>query len=262
MTCCALHSTDDEAAGLFYGSVLKALNHHRVPFLVAGTYAFERYTGFTRGTKDLDLFIVEEDWPHVVTALEGFGLRTELTFSHWLGKAEDGRHLVDFVFAGGNGLVRVDQDWFPNALHAEIHGEPVRVCPPEEIVWSKAFVMERERFDGADVLHIIRTMGERLDWTRLLWRFGPQWPVLLAHLVLFDFVYPDEPAAVPVWVRKELGGRYQAPPAQRAGVCRGTLLSRTQYLVDVTEWGYRDARRLPDGNMTDEQIAVWTRAAE
>jgi hypothetical protein len=30
------------------------------------------------------------------------------------------------------------------------------------------------------------------------------------------------------------------PPAER--VCRGTLLSRTQYVVDVERWGYADGR--------------------
>jgi hypothetical protein len=32
--------------------------------------------------------------------------------------------------------------------------------------------MERERFDGADVAHIILAYGDRLDWRRLLERFG------------------------------------------------------------------------------------------
>jgi hypothetical protein len=26
----------------------------------------------------------------------------------------------------------------------------------EEMVWQKAFIMERERFDGADVVHLIQ----------------------------------------------------------------------------------------------------------
>ena len=41
------------------------------------------------------------------------------------------------------------------------------LCPPEEMIWSKAFVQERERFDGADVLHVFRTLGRTLSWDRL-----------------------------------------------------------------------------------------------
>ena len=40
----------------------------------------------------------------------------------------------------------------------------VLVAPAEESLWCKAFVMERERFDGADVAHIILAYGDRLDW--------------------------------------------------------------------------------------------------
>jgi len=40
------------------------------------------------------------------------------------------------------------------------------------MIWSKAFIMERDRYDGADIAHIIRTCGKGLDWSRLLHRFG------------------------------------------------------------------------------------------
>ena len=33
-------------------------------------------------------------------------------------------------------------------------------------------------------------------------------------------------------------------------LCRGTLLSRSQYLTDVYEWGYQDARLAPHGRMS------------
>ena len=49
-----------------------------------------------------------------------------------------------------------------------------------------------------------------------------------------------------------------APAAGADGVCRGTLLSREQYLVDVEKWGYRDARLSPGGTMTTEEIKEWT----
>ncbi len=58
------------------------------------------------------------------------------------------------------------------------------------MIWSKAFIMERERYDGADIAHLILACGRDLDWRRLLGRFGRRWRVLLSHLVLFGFVYP------------------------------------------------------------------------
>ncbi len=44
--------------------------------------------------------------------------------------------------------------------------------------------------------------------------------------------------------------------------CQGTLLSRSQYLIDLERWGYQDARLAPRSLMTREEIAHWTKAIE
>jgi hypothetical protein len=258
-----LHSTSDRDAAVFYSAVMRALKHSEIPFLVGGTYAVERHTGFSRGTKDLDLFVHGDDWARVASALRGAGIRAELAFSHWLGKAGEGHRTVDFIFAGGNGLVRVDSEWFRHGLEADVCGESVLLCPAEEMIWSKAFIMERERFDGADVVHMMRAGGRFLDWERLLRRFGQHWRVLLAHLVLFGFVYPQERDSVPPSVLERLLDRLrrEPPTGDEPRTCRGTLLSRSQYLVDVTHWGYSDARLEPEGAMSAEEIERWTDAA-
>ncbi len=132
-------------------------------------------------------------------------------------------------------------------------------------MWSKAFIMERERYDGADVAHVLRACAATLDWPRLIRRFGPHWHVLLSHLVLFAFVYPSERHLVPDWVVRELSGRFvqeMGLPPSPARVCRGTLLSRAQYLVDIERWGYRDARLEAPATMTPEQVDTWTAAIE
>ena len=51
------------------------------------------------------------------------------------------------------------------------------------------------------------------------------------------------------------------PPAH-VKLCQGTLLSRAHYLVDVEEWGYKDTRLMPRGNMTPEEIEIWTAAID
>ena len=99
------------------------------------------------------------------------------------------------IFSSGNGIAVVDEQWFEHATEREVLGISVKVAPAEESVWSKAFVMERERYDGADVAHIILAYGDRMDWRRLIDRFGRYWRVLLAHLVLYGFIYPSARAA-------------------------------------------------------------------
>jgi hypothetical protein len=234
-------------------------------FLVGGAFALERYTGIARDTKDFDVFVRPRDRDHTFAVLREAGYQTELTFPHWLGKAFCADNFIDVIFNSGNGVAVVDDEWFVHAGAGEVLGLPVRLCPPEEMIWSKAFVMERERYDGADIAHILRALAERLDWSRLLRRFGTHWPVLLAHLVLFSFIYPGERDRVPAWVMTELLGRAggevgKVPNPTR--LCRGTLLSRAQYLIDIECWGYVDARLPPTGTMKPADTAHWTAAIE
>jgi hypothetical protein len=139
---------------------------------------------------------------------------------------------------------------------------PVKLCAPEEMIWMKAFIMERERFDGADVAHILRCWVPEIDWAHLVRRFGPDWRVLLSHLILFGYIYPAERARIPVAVIEGLMARLRSE-ANNAGpkrLCRGTLLSRQQYLMDVKDWGLRDARLEERVQMNEQDIADWTDA--
>jgi putative nucleotidyltransferase-like protein len=252
----------------FYCDAIGALNAAEIPFLVGGAYAFARYTGIARHTKDFDVFVHPRDFDRVLTTLGEAGYRTEVPFAHWLGKAYCGDDFVDIIHSSGNAVAMVDDDWFAHAIPDEVLGRPVRLVPPEEMIWSKAFIMERERYDGADIVHILRACAPTLDWDRLLRRFGPYWRVLLSHVVLFGFVYPGQRRQIPDRVINTLTGRLareqarDAPALAGEPLCQGPLLSRAQYVVDVDQWGYRDARLAPLGNMTEAEKEVWTAAAE
>lgn len=248
-----------ESSIRFYRHALAILGDADIPHLVGGAYAYARYTGIERHTKDFDVFIRREDFGRAAWAFQKAGYKAELKFPHWLGKAHHGEDFVDLIFSAGNGVAAVDDLWFTNAVKEKVFDVDVELIPAEEMIWSKGLIMERERFDGADVAHVIRAVGERMDWQRLLERYGPYWRVLYAHLVLFGFIYPSDRAVIPSWVMDELTGRMGEET--RAGnapdkVCNGTILSRQQYLKDL-EWGYADARRLDD-LMSDADIELWT----
>jgi hypothetical protein len=252
-----------ETTRAFYCQVIATLAEAGITALVGGAYAFARYTGIERHTKDFDVFLRRRDVGDALRALYGAGWRTELPFPHWLGKAYCGEDFVDLIFSSGNGVAEVDDLWFAHAPEDEVLGVPARLIPAEEMIWSKSFIMERERYDGADVAHVLRARASELDWPRLLHRFGENWRVLLSHLVLFGFVYPGERDRVPAAVLRELSSRLERELASPPGpelICQGTLLSREQYLPDVACWGYRDARRRPGGTMTRAEIARWTAA--
>ncbi|MBV9124440.1 MAG: nucleotidyltransferase [Planctomycetes bacterium] len=249
----------------FYRLILEKLNASGIPFLVGGAYALGWYTSIERHTKDLDIFVRRDDCPRVLDLFAAAGYRTEVSFPHWLAKVYSGDLFIDIIYSSGNGLAEVTDRWFAHALSVKILGVQARLIPAEELLWTKAFIQERERFDGADVAHLLRAWSPNLDWDRLLENFGPHWRVLLSHLLLFEFIYPRERLPIHEKMIGQLCRRWESekdnpPPAEP--VCQGTLLSRAQYLVDVRRWGYQDARLRPRGNLSLEEMAIWTAAIE
>lgn len=257
------HSMVETPSREFYREAMEFLARAHIPFLVGGAFAFVHQAGIDRSTKDLDIFVRPGDVQRLLRASAEAGFEADLVFSHWLAKIRAPSGFVDVIFSSGNGVAVVDDHWFEHATEREVLGVRVMVAPPEESIWSKAFVMERERFDGADVAHILLAVGDRLDWRRLIDRFGQHWRVLLAHLVLFGFIYPSERSKVPPEVIEELMARLatetRSPDAEDP-VCYGTLLSWSQYLGDVFGGSFRDARIRPYGNLTPEEVARWTSA--
>ena len=255
----------DEAARTFYLRVIEALQNADAPFLVGGADALRHYSGVERNTKDFDIFVRREDYDNIMGVLAAADCATELTFPHWLGKARCAQALVDVIFSSGNGVALVDDDWFKYSTPGMVFDVPVKICPPEEVIWSKAFVTERERYDGADIMHMLLACAETLDWDRLLGRFDVHWRVLFSYLCLFGFVYPSERTRIPAWVMNALMERLDAEinePAPDSRICQGTLISREQYLADLEKWGFEDARLTMTHAMTQEEIADWTRAIE
>jgi hypothetical protein len=239
-----------------------ALQDADIPFLIGGAYMVEVFTGISRQTKDFDLYLRPQHVDLALDALKRAGYQIKKPFPHWLAKAERGRDRIDLIFRAGNGLCEVDNSWFKRAHSSTFLGLRVKLCSPEEMIWMKAYIMERERFDGADIVHILRSWAERLDWPHLLRRFGSDWRVLLSHLVLFGYIYPSERDRIPTAIMGDLIARLRselrAPGADR--ICNGTLLSRKQYLLDIRERGFRDARLQQRVHMNAKDIANWTRA--
>jgi hypothetical protein len=257
----AEHDSDD-ASQAFYVRVMTRLNEAGIPFLVGGAFALARYTGIERNTKDFDIFVRREDVERTLEVLSTDDCATELTFPHWLAKAFYGDDFVDIIFSSGNAVATVDDEWFEHAPQENVLGMRALLSPVEEMIWSKAFIMERERYDGADVMHLFLRCGHEIDWPRILRRFDENWRVLFAHVVMFNFIYPGEHSKIPQWVTEHLMSRLQKdlrdpPPNQH--ICRGPLISRAQYLIDIQLWGHKDAR-LGDGYMSNDEVKLWTAA--
>jgi hypothetical protein len=251
----ALPTEPDVQTRAFYLRSLAALDEAGVPYVVGGGYAMAYHTGIVRNTKDLDLFVtrLNRDW--ALRVLRNAGYRVEMTWPHFLCKALHNDSFIDILYDSANGLCPVDDKTIEHAQPAEILGRPVPLCPPEEMIWSKAYVMDRDRFDGADIAHLILACGDDIDWNRLISRFVRHEQVLLAHLLLFDYSYPSERQQVPEWVVQELMQRVQQQPCADEKICQGTFLAKDQYHYDVNHWGYADARLAQNGGpLTGEEL--------
>lgn len=227
-----------------HANALRILNQSRIPYVVAGAAAIGHYTGLWRHTKDLDLFLVPDQITAALTALAAHGYTVEVPAPHWLAHAYCGSSYVDLIYGFGGWRAAIDELWFDRSQPATLLGQPVHVAPVEDLIWIKAFVGHRERFDGADILHLINACAQSIDWGHLLRRFDRCWQLLLFYLNLYCFVYPADRSDIPSWVVEELINRWRAQrrqPVEDPCECRGTLIDRFSFLADIRE-GFHDGR--------------------
>jgi hypothetical protein len=235
----------------FYTEVIDHLAGSKVPFLLSGTYALSFYTGIVRPTKDVDVFATAGDCLKLLSYFKEKGFDVEIVDERWLARVTRGEMFVDLISNMPTVSTHVTEDWFENAPRAELFGTGLRLVPPTEFVWSKMFVQDRYRYDGADVAHMILKRHSEIDWRRLLNHMELHWEVLLMHLLNFRYIYPSERNAIPQWLLEELLERIRVqnsipPPGMK--VCRGRIFSPRDYITDVTEWGFSE----PVGNLEEQ----------
>ena len=232
-----------EEAHAFYREAIELLHESGAEFMLGGAFALFHYTGIYRDTKDLDVFCKSSEYPKILKYFGTKGYRTELTDVRWLAKVFKGEYFIDIIFDTVNNICRVDDSWYEHAVPAKLFNNDVKLIPPEELVWCKLYVQNRERYDGADVNHIWLRYGRQLNWNRILFRMEQHWHLLLIQVLLFQFVYPtDYPGIVPRWLFDELLRRAQEQydlPGQVEKVCRGPVIDQTQYAIDILNWGYK-----------------------
>jgi hypothetical protein len=225
-----------------YRQVLRALGAAGVHVVVGGAWAVEHYVALGRATSDLDVMICPGELPCAVAVLADRGGRV-IGRDQTQTRVAVGDGEIDFVHHLAQGEYEVGPEWLSHARPARLFGIASLVAAPEEIVWSKLFVAARHRFDGADIVHLLRATGKSFDWTRLERYCAPYPELLLAFLTLFAFCYPSERRLIPRRLWDVLLPAYLAPAEAGAPtVCRGTLLDRHSFEFDLQAKGFEDAR--------------------
>jgi len=224
-----------------FREVLESFERSGQQYAVAGAFALQKHTGIFRSTKDLDIFMSPLAARSALRNLKQAGFQCDVCDPIWLAKVHRDGYFVDLITGMSNGVITVDQSWMDRAQPATVRGVFTRVLAAEELLASKLFVTRRERFDGADIAHIIYATHGRLNWARILELACEHWELVLWNLVLFRYVYPGESKLVPQNVWCDLLTRFSElvlnSGHEGGGKFRGSLVDDAMFAIDVEEWG-------------------------
>jgi len=214
-----------------YHLVMTEARRRGLRFAIGGGFASNAYTGAWRNTKDLDVFVLGRDREAFVGLLTRLGMRDyyeEKPYDRsWIYRAYDGDQIVDVIWQMANHRAAVDEVWLETGPCMELEGDYFPVVPPEETLWTKLYVVQRDRCDWPDALNLLSAVGPELDWERLIDRVGADGPLLAAVLSVFAWMCPHRSRDLPVWIWERLQVR-----GPEDGETRAHLLDSRPWLVN------------------------------
>jgi hypothetical protein len=224
-----------EADWHLYERVLAAADAQNIAYALGGGLAFSAYAGRLRNTKDLDLFVAPEDRQALVDLLGEAGFtdyhEREAYDRNWIYRGYQVDVIIDVIWQMANYRAPVDKHWLVRGREVEIRGHRIRLVPLEELIWSKLYVLQRERSDWPDLLIILQKQAAAVDWSHLLDRVGEDRPLLAALMAVFGWLCPQQARQVPPWLWQQLGLAEPEPgPDCTADRRRADLLDSRDWL--------------------------------
>ena len=199
-----LRSFIPEADWPTYRAVLQRAGARGLRFAMSGGFASSFYTAMWRNTKDMDLCVVPEDRESMIEATREAGMHDlydEKPYDRrWIYRSTHDGIIVDIIWRLANMQGDVDAAWTGLGPEVTLYGETLTLVPPEEMIWSKIHVVQRERCDWTDIMNMLYATGARLDWKRLTARLASEQRLLASVLLLFSWVAPGRARAFPEWI--------------------------------------------------------------
>jgi predicted nucleotidyltransferase len=198
-----------------HSSVIQKAQERGLRFALGGGLAFSAYSHRLRNTKDLDLFILPQEREAVIEVTREAGYadyyEKEPYDRSWIYRAYRDDVLVDVIWENANHRAEIDEAWLTRGPEIEMLGLSIRLLPPEELIWSKLYIIHRERCDWPDLLNILYRTGPKLDWEHLLKRVGRDAPLLGGLMSVFGWLCPQRAREVPEWVWERMGVAFPEP---------------------------------------------------
>jgi len=202
-----------------YSRAMDALRAAGIPFMLGGGFALAAFTGRWRDTKDIDFYIRPADRQQTVQALDAAGFKDYFAQRpydrKWIYRSIRSGVIVDIIWSMANQRAQVDEVWFERAGALELRGQHLLIVPPEEFMWCKLYILQRDHCDWTDVFNLLYALGHRLDWSRLVARLGEDVPLLRALLSVYGWLCPKYVLKLPALVWRRLGMRTPKPSGKR-----------------------------------------------
>jgi hypothetical protein len=215
-----------------YSRVIREVRSAGIPFAFGGAFAIAVYTEQLRNTKDFDFYILPADKERMELALTRAGLHDyfeRLSYDRtWIYRASQDDIIVDAIWQMANYRAQVDEQWLASGPEIVIRGEALRAIPIEELIWSKLYVLQRERCDWSDVFSLIDAQSASIDWDHLLDRLADDAPLLAGALEVYSWLAPDRAGQIEqrVWERLRLPYPALNPNPELSQARAGLLDSR------------------------------------
>lgn len=215
-----------------YRAVTAEARERGIRFALGGAFAVAAYTGQWRDSKDIDLYVMPEDRAPILDVFAALHLEDyhdRLPYDRrWIARAYAEGVIVDAIWAMANQRAQVDDQWLTRGPRVTFRGEELSVIPAEELIWSKIYVLQRDRCDWPHILNILEATAGRLDWDHLVARLGDDTPLLVAVLAVFAWLCPGRVGDLPAALREQL------TPAVTGG--DEPLVERRVKLLDSVPW--------------------------
>lgn len=216
-----------------YCEAMQAVSSRGVRYMLGGGFAQATFTGRWRSTKDIDLYVLEEQRDAAVSALSEAGFKDyyeQLAYDRrWIYRSTKDGVIVDIIWSMANQRAVVEEDWFAHAASIRVRGEVLEVLPREEFMWCKLYIMQRDRCDWIDIFNLLYANGPELDWKRLIRRLEEDWPLLKGMLAVYGWLHPERALLLPEWLRD----RFEVFIPERTG---GSDWRERVRLLDSRAW--------------------------
>jgi hypothetical protein len=210
-----VHYPDDieafipESDWALYSAVLRHARAKGLRFAMSGGFTSSFYTAMWRNTKDMDLCVLPHEREKMIEATREAGLHDlydEKPYDRrWIYRATRDGVIVDTIWQLANFRGVVDEAWLERGPEITLYGETLRLVPPEEMIWSKIHIVQRERCDFPDIINLLYATGAALDWGRLVSRLTGDERLLASVLLLFSWLAPGRARTFPEWIWPKLG---------------------------------------------------------